>query len=184
MQFFLCSFVGANSPVLAAAASQGLHQASSHLQQLQAHLLRTSPYLSPQNSFIHAASYLPPPVALFGAAAQAAAAATSSSANKSDQDPAKEDNNVVSSTMEELDAQETNAGRKEKRKGKNKGKNSIPVQEAATSSSTGFDRDDFEEEKDFFETHCHWENCDKGDFGSQDALVKVSTRFILIRPKM
>ena len=47
---------------------QGLHQASSHLQQLQAHLLRTSPYLSPQNSFIHAASYLPPPVALFGAA--------------------------------------------------------------------------------------------------------------------
>ena len=62
---FLCvSFVGANSPVLA----QGLHQASSHLQQLQAHLLRTSPYLSPQNSFIHAASYLPPPVALFGAA--------------------------------------------------------------------------------------------------------------------
>ena len=68
MQFFLCSFVGANSPVLAAAASQGLHQASSHLQQLQAHLLRTSPYLSPQNSFIHAASYLPPPVALFGAA--------------------------------------------------------------------------------------------------------------------
>ena len=62
--FFSVSFVGANSPVLA----QGLHQASSHLQQLQAHLLRTSPYLSPQNSFIHAASYLPPPVALFGAA--------------------------------------------------------------------------------------------------------------------
>ena len=126
MQFFLCSFVGANSPVLA----QGLHQASSHLQQLQAHLLRTSPYLSPQNSFIHAASYLPPPVALFGAAAsaqaQAASAASSAVPNKSDhQDPSKveADNNVVSSTMEELDMAETNAGRnKEKRKGKNKGK--------------------------------------------------------------
>ena len=144
--------------------------------------------MSPQNSFIHAASYLPPPVALFGAAAsaqaQAASAASSAVPNKSDhQDPSKveADNNVVSSTMEELDMAETNAGRnKEKRKGKNKGKNSIPVQEAATSSSTGFDRDDFDEEKEFFETHCHWENCDKGDFGSQDALVKVSKGFILI----
>ena len=96
------------------------------------------------------------------------------STTKNDQDSMKEDNNaVVSSTMEELDGRE-NLGKKEKRKGKSKAeKNSIPVQEAATSSSTGFDRDDFEEEKDFFETHCHWDNCDKGDFGSQDALVKV-----------
>jgi len=154
---------GANSPVLA----QGLHQASSHLQQLQAHLLRTSPYLSPQNSFIHAASYLPPPVALFGAA-------STSASNKNEQDPSKEDNNaVVSSTMEDLGG-ENNLGKKEKRKGKIKaqGKNSIPVQEAATSSSSGFDREDFEEEKDIYETVCHWVNCDKGDFGTQDNLVK------------
>jgi transcriptional activator cubitus interruptus len=55
---------------------------------------------------------------------------------------------------------------------KAQGKNSIPVQEAATSSSSGFDRDDFEEEKEFYETVCHWVNCDKGDFGTQDNLVK------------
>ena len=68
-----------------------------------------------------------------------------------------------------------NLGKKEKRKGKIKaqGKNSIPVQEAATSSSSGFDREDFEEEKEFYETVCHWVNCDKGDFGTQDNLVKV-----------
>ena len=67
--------------------------------------------------------------------------------------------------------------KKEKRKGKSKAKKiSIPLQEAATSSSTRFDKDDFEEEEGFYETHCHWENCDKGDFGTQDALVKVRTR--------
>ena len=95
--------------------------------------------------------------------------------NKNEQDPSKEDNNaVVSSTMEDLGG-ENNLGKKEKRKGKIKaqGKNSIPVQEAATSSSSGFDREDFEEEKEFYETVCHWVNCDKGDFGTQDNLVKV-----------
>ena len=76
--------------------------------------------------------------------------------------------------MEDLGGE--NLGKKEgKRKGKIKtqGKNSIPVQEAATSSSSGFDREDFEEEKEFYETVCHWVNCDKGDFGTQDNLVKV-----------
>ena len=74
-----------------------------------------------------------------------------------------------------------NLGKKEKRKGKIKaqGKNSIPVQEAATSSSSGFDREDFEEEKEFYETVCHWVNCDKGDFGTQDNLVKVFIILIL-----
>ena len=100
---------------------------------------------------------------------------TFKASNKNEQDPSKEDNNaVVSSTMEDLGG-ENNLGKKEKRKGKIKtqGKNSIPVQEAATSSSSGFDREDFEEEKEFYETVCHWVNCDKGDFGTQDNLVKV-----------
>ena len=34
------------------------------------------------------------------------------------------------------------------------------------------DRED-EDEKDFEETHCHWVGCDKGDFGSQEQLVRV-----------
>ncbi len=80
---------------------QGLHQASSHLQQLQAHLLRTSPYLSPQNSFIHAASYLPPPVALFGTSAAAAPASSANAGAEKNDETTKEDN-VVSSTMEDL----------------------------------------------------------------------------------
>lgn len=82
---------GAGSPVL-----QGLHQASSHLQQLQAHLLRTSPYLSPQNSFIQAAAVLhsssSPYLPLFGVQPK--------------DEQAKEDlssSNVVSSTMEEAE---------------------------------------------------------------------------------
>ena len=123
---------------------QGLHQASSHLQQLQAHLLRTSPYLSPQNSFIH--SYLPPPI--FGNPAA----------------PKNEDDNVVSSTMEE--AEET---QKLKKKSKNRSKS---VEVAAASSSTN-DKDDLDEEKDFVETHCNWVHCDR-DFDTQDQLVKVN----------
>ena len=136
-------FIGANSPVL-----QGLHQASSHLQQLQAHLLRTSPYLSPQNSFIH--SYLPPHAPLFGG----------------NHAPKPEDDNVVSSTMEEVDE-----GAKKHQKGRSKNR-SKSVEVAAASSSTSNDKDDLDEEKDFFETHCHWINCDR-EFGTQDQLVKV-----------
>ena len=34
------------------------------------------------------------------------------------------------------------------------------------------DRED-EDEKDFYETHCHWVGCDKGDFGTQEQLVRV-----------
>ncbi len=45
------------------------------------------------------------------------------------------------------------------------------LQESAASSSTQ-DREDFDEEKDFIETHCHWINCDR-EFGTQDQLVKV-----------
>ena len=133
---------------------QGLHQASSHLQQLQAHLLRTSPYLSPQNSFIH--SYLPNPhhhPPIFG------------------HPPAKnEEDNVVSSTMEEME--DAVGGRKERQKRgpKNRSKS---VEVAAASSSTSNDREDLEEEKEFFETHCHWVHCDR-DFETQDQLVKVA----------
>ena len=144
---------GANSPVL-----QGLHQASSHLQQLQAHLLRTSPYLSPQNSFIHAASYLPPPVALFGA-----------SVPPKSEETTKEDN-VVSSTIDIVEE----AKRERSKKGfKSKNK---PSQEP---SSSTIDRDD-DDEKDFIETHCHWVNCDK-DFDSQDQLVRVREIFVPIK---
>ena len=130
---------------------QGLHQASSHLQQLQAHLLRTSPYLSPQNSFIH--SYLPPPI--FG-----------NPVSKN------EDDNVVSSTMEE--AEETQK-LKQKRGSKNRSKS---VEVAAASSSTN-DKDDLDEEKDFVETHCSWVHCDR-DFDTQDQLVKVNKLLILV----
>ena len=132
---------------------QGLHQASSHLQQLQAHLLRTSPYLSPNpNSFIH--SYLPPNpnYPIFGSSQ------TPNSKNEED--------NVVSPTMEEMEVKE----RKQKRSSKNRSSKSVEV--AAASSSTSNDREDLEEEKEFFETHCHWVHCDK-DFETQDQLVKV-----------
>ena len=149
--YMIFYFIGANSPVL-----QGLHQASSHLQQLQAHLLRTSPYLSPQNSFIHAASYLPPPaVALFGAA--------SVQQPPKAEAETKEDNIVSSST---IDIVEEAKKEKHKRSLKHKAK---PMQEP---SSSTIDKDD-DEEKDFVETHCHWVNCDK-DFGTQDQLVRVS----------
>ena len=35
------------------------------------------------------------------------------------------------------------------------------------------DREDEEEKEDFYETHCHWVGCDKGDFGTQEQLVRV-----------
>lgn len=161
----MLDFTGANSPVL-----QGLHQASSHLQQLQAHLLRTSPYLSPQNSFIHAASYLPPPVALFGGGGNAAAGPAN---NKTDTDATKEDN-VVSSTMEDMSSVDHSSKREKKKGGKKSraaGNLMQTVLQQEASSSTGNDRED-EDERDFVETHCHWVNCDR-DFDTQDQLVKV-----------
>ena len=134
---------------------QGLHQASSHLQQLQAHLLRTSPYLSPPNSFIHSylqpnPNYHPP---IFG----------------TNPTPKNEEDNVVSSTMEEMEERQE---RKQKRSSKNRQKS---VEVAAASSSTSNDREDLEEEKEFFETHCNWVHCDK-DFETQDQLVKVCVK--------
>lgn len=30
-----------------------------------------------------------------------------------------------------------------------------------------------DEPPDFVETHCHWVGCDRGELGSQEALVKV-----------
>ena len=72
--------------------------------------------------------------------------------------------------MEEME--EAVGGRKERQKRgpKNRSKS---VEVAAASSSTSNDREDLEEEKEFFETHCHWVHCDR-DFETQDQLVKVA----------
>ena len=152
---------GAVSPVL------HLQSSAHHLQQLQAHLLRSSPYLSPQNSFIHSAA----------AAAAAAAFHSGSTSTQSpsyfplikaeekkavqaEQEPSS--SNVVSSTMEE-DSEES-----EKTPPRSK---SI---RAPASSSTG-DQDlegGNKDEPDFIETNCHWLGCER-EFESQDQLVKV-----------
>lgn len=70
--------------------------------------------------------------------------------------------------MEDVEAE-----KRKRKSGKGRSKAAPVVQEA--SSSTGNDNLD-EDEKDFFETHCHWINCDR-DFDTQDQLVKVDICF-------
>eukprot|EP00095_Tigriopus_kingsejongensis_P010985 snap_masked-scaffold281_size224178-processed-gene-0.6 protein:Tk10985 transcript:snap_masked-scaffold281_size224178-processed-gene-0.6-mRNA-1 annotation:"cubitus interruptus" len=126
---------GAISP-----AALGLHNSAAaaalqtaHLQQLQAHLIRsasTSPFLSPQNSLTNsllhsttlnpavssAAGTLPPPpyFPLFGNGTLGGTSLTPNSSEKSDKDkggsghsPLEPSSNVVSSTMEDEDSKDS-----------------------------------------------------------------------------
>lgn len=44
--------------------------------------------------------------------------------------------------------------------------------ESSAIASVPRDIGEEKEEPDFYETHCHWEGCDK-EWGENDALVKV-----------
>ena len=170
--------------------SLGLHPSTSHLHQLQAHLLRSAGgnpgnYLNPQNSLLHhhaaaavlhsqSSSYFP----LFGQAtmtttnATNTATATTTTASKTTKETIKTEpasSNVVSSTVTE-DEEPSSVNRERRQSDHEPGY----VKAAASSSTKDMDmvKEEPETEEDFVETHCHWVNCDR-DCGTQEQLVKV-----------
>ncbi|TRY69321.1 hypothetical protein TCAL_03239 [Tigriopus californicus] len=156
---------GTMSPAL------GFHAANAHLQQLQAHLLRSasSPYL-PTSSFLHssAAALHSPYFPLFTSASSVpTTTTTTSSPSNALANPKmtpEHSSNVVSSTMEDDDSSDTSP--RERIKGSKTSSLRVPPSNASTG-----DKDDVKEEPDFVETHCHWRGCDQ-EFGTQDDLVK------------
>jgi len=160
---------GAASPALVHPTLQSAHL--QQLQQLQSHImrsaeLRSSPFLSPQNSLLHSSpalhsaqtGYFP----IFGTSGSPFTPVTNTKENREQNNTStntvpKPDStsNVVSSTMMDDDE-----------------KTGIKMETGAPTGRGGGDCDgDGKEEPDFIETHCHWTDCDK-EFGNQDDLVK------------
>ncbi|XP_042864092.1 transcriptional activator cubitus interruptus-like isoform X2 [Penaeus japonicus] len=158
---------GAISPALGVHPSVG---AATHLQQLQAHLMRGaslpgSPFLAPSPLLQHSPSTLATHQSLFSLSSQPSLPTLPPKAEvwhlKLGE---KKASPTISSTMEE-------------------DKSSKVKKEAASTTSAGAcgtggvsaaARDDDglkEEPPDFIETHCHWKDCNK-DFNTQDDLVK------------
>ncbi|XP_050691009.1 transcriptional activator cubitus interruptus-like isoform X3 [Eriocheir sinensis] len=148
---------GAISPAL------GMHPgvgAATHLQQLQAHLMRGaslpgSPFLAPSPLLQHGAP-VPSHQNLFSLSSQPPPPTLPP---KNEQ--VKKESPTISSTMEE-------------EKGSKVKKEASSTTSGACGAVSASARDDDglkEEPPDFIETHCHWRECNK-DFNTQDDLVK------------
>ncbi|KAG0724264.1 Transcriptional activator cubitus interruptus [Chionoecetes opilio] len=135
--------------------------AATHLQQLQAHLMRgatlpTSPFLAPSPLLQHAAP-VPSHQSLFSLASQPPPPSLPPK-----NELVKKESPTISSTIEE------EKGPKEKKEA-----SSTTSGACGTVSASARDDDGLKEEPpDFIETHCHWRECNK-DFNTQDDLVKV-----------
>ncbi|XP_045128464.1 transcriptional activator cubitus interruptus-like isoform X3 [Portunus trituberculatus] len=148
---------GAISPAL------GMHPgvgAATHLQQLQAHLMRgaslpSSPFLAPSPLLQHGA---PPPShqSLFSLTSQPPPPTLPP---KNEQ--VKKESPTISSTIEE------EKGSKEKKEASSTTSGACGAVSASARDDDGLK----EEPPDFIETHCHWRECNK-DFNTQDDLVK------------
>ncbi|XP_069175168.1 LOW QUALITY PROTEIN: transcriptional activator cubitus interruptus [Procambarus clarkii] len=149
---------GAISPAL------GMHPgvgAATHLQQLQAHLMRGaslpgSPFLAPSPLLQHSPSTLATHQSLFSLSSQPPLPTAPPKPEGE-----KKASPAISSTMEE------DKGSKVKKEA-----SSTTSGACGTVSASARDDDGLKEEPpDFIETHCHWRECNK-DFNTQDDLVK------------
>lgn len=143
-------------PALQSAHLQQLQQLQSHIHELRRSAeLRSSPFLSPQNSLLHSSpalhsaqtGYFP----VFGTSGSPFTPVGKDAKEAHNTSKPESSSNVVSSTMDDDD------------------KSGIKLEAGAT--STRDCGEDGKEEPDFIETHCHWTDCDK-DYGTQDDLVK------------
>jgi len=155
---------GAASPSLLHPALQSAHL--QQLQQLQSHImrsaeLRSSPFLSPQNSLLHSSpalhsqqtGYFP----IFGTSGSPFSPPTGAGKDPKEEErkvatKPESSSNVVSSTMDDDD------------------KTAIKMETGAT-ASVPRDMGEEKDEPDFIETHCHWVDCDR-EMGCNDELVK------------
>ncbi|XP_069949724.1 transcriptional activator cubitus interruptus isoform X3 [Cherax quadricarinatus] len=153
---------GAISPAL------GMHPgvgAATHLQQLQAHLMRGaslpgSPFLAPSPLLQHT----PPTIATHQSIFSLTAQPTLTTAPPPKAEAEKKASPTISSTMEE----DKVASKVKKEASSTTSGGACGV----VSASSARDEDGLKEEPpDFIETHCHWRECNK-DFNTQDDLVK------------
>ncbi|XP_064082766.1 transcriptional activator cubitus interruptus-like isoform X4 [Macrobrachium nipponense] len=159
------TFPGAISPAL------GMHPgvgAATHLQQLQAHLMRGaslpgSPFLAPSPLLQHSPSTLTTHQSLFSLSSQPTLPPLPAKAEVwQPQLGEKKEEPAISSTMEE-----DKNGAKVKKEASSTTSGACSVSAAARGDDDGLK----EEPPDFIETHCHWKECNK-DFNTQDDLVK------------
>ncbi|XP_071536978.1 uncharacterized protein ci [Panulirus ornatus] len=150
---------GAISPAL------GMHPgvgAATHLQQLQAHLMRGaslpgSPFLAPSPLLQHSPSTLATHQSLFSLSSQ-----PTLPTGPPKTETEKKASPTISSTMEEDKSSKV----------KKEASSTTPSGACGTVSASARDDDGLKEEPpDFIETHCHWRECNK-DFNTQDDLVK------------
>ncbi|KAA0191543.1 hypothetical protein HAZT_HAZT004597 [Hyalella azteca] len=176
---------GAISPSLGVHPSVGA--ATTHLQQLQAHLMRgaslpSSPFLAPSPLLQHSPSSLTPHQSLFLPHQQLQPSSLASTVAQSKTESEKKDSSSRHGD-EEKNGISKNNSKDTNGLMSNGGSNGPPVsraggqainggQSAAAMAAAAADDDGLKEEPpDFIETHCHWKDCNK-EFNTPDELVK------------
>ncbi|KAF2369137.1 Zinc finger C2H2-type [Trinorchestia longiramus] len=175
---------GAISPSLGVHPTVGA--ATTHLQQLQAHLMRgaslpSSPFLAPSPLLQHSPSTLTPHQSLFLPHQQLQASSLASTVSQSKAEADKKDHNSRNGDddkngMVKNNSKDTNGIMSNGGTGPAVSRAGGPVvnggQSAAALAAAAADDDGLKEEPpDFIETHCHWKDCNK-DFNTPDELVK------------